>query len=401
MKRIISTIMTISAFALLLASCGKEFMPWNRNSKAIKVTVAGVSGTKASIYTTSNLSSFRIRGYVTDKWREDQVGQSTPEYSAGLYSDPQGGNLKDIAVTKGSDWRITGNEDYDNPKFSWVNGKAMLFFAYAPATKGTLTLTKSDSSTDATFPFGYSATVNAAEEITSTNCDDLIFAYASNTATYESDNTSAHFGELKSGSSDVIDLKFYHALAQIRFCVDPADFTSGADIKLIKVRLLGPKSTTAGSTRYIGIASSGKCTFTGPSTFSDWTDIQNRFAYSQTFNGTSGVSFASGLPTGWTSKQYGTSPDVQTIYTCEGDVILVIPQNLSDCGVEVTIQEGSSDPVLLQGKLPATTSSSTTVSWDAGYYYTYKIGTTGTQEDLSLTMTLVDWAERESYIPID
>lgn len=415
MKRIINTIMTLSALALLLASCGKEPMAGKGGSRAIKLTVDGVD-TKASVIDSASLhqalKAFKISAYVTESWRRDRIGGS-PLIPAGIYVDPgfyegpydestypsDDNKLKDVTVTYSSSrseekWRIAGNEDYDTPAFSWVSGVATNFFAYAPVTvNGTRTISKADNSTDANYPFTYAAKVSG-DAVTSATCEDIIFAYTQHVASFEADSSKANYGELVDGSTDKFSLKFYHALAQIRFCVDPEDFP---DTKLISAKLVGPKSTSD-PTKYVGIATSGSCNFAGATDTFSWSSLANRYSYIQTFNGTSGVSFASGAPTGWGSSTYGTN---RTLYTCTGDVLLVIPQILSDCGVEVTIQQTGSSPVLLQGKLPATKSGSTNVSWDAGYYYTYKIGTVGTQEDLSLTMTLVDWAEREHYIPID
>ncbi len=419
MKRIFYTIMTLSALALLLASCGKEPMPGKGSSPAIKLTVEGVYDTKASVITTSSLQEeavFKLSAYVTKSWQRDSVG-SSGKINPGIYVDPgqysgaydastaSPQTLKDVNVFystsyKDLHWRIEGNtdDDYVNPRFSWVNNVPINFFAYAPKTiKGSRSITKSDSSVDANYPFTYAALVSS-DEVTSANCDDIIFAYTSHTASFEDDHENPGFGTLKDGTSDMFSLKFYHALAQIRFCVDPADFT---DIKLVYVRLVGPASSS-GSSGYLGLATSGSCTYAGAMNTFNWVSstLGNRHAYRQTF-GTSGVTFASGLPDSkWVASKYGTNPE-KDLYTCTGDVLLVIPQTLENCGVEVGIQIGSGPVEILKGHLPATTNTSTNVSWDAGYYYTYKIGTVGEREDLSLSMTLVDWSEREHYIPID
>ncbi len=402
MKRISSIIMALSASALLLVSCGMEPTAGEGKVSAIKLTVSGVD-TKVSAITTGTINSFKISSYITGKWRVDQAAPSEPEHEAGVYVDPVGGKLSGILVSKTDDeWRIAGNEDYGNPSFSWISGVAMNFFAYAPVSmKGTLTINKAESGTtsiDANYPFEYSSLANTSDEVTSSNCDDLIFAYTQHTASFGTDPADTdHYGKLIDGSTDKFSLKFYHALAQVRFCVNPADFT---DMKLVYIKLYGPKSTSD-PTKYVGIASKGKCTFTGPSTFSDWTDLSNRYIYSQTFNGDTGVHFSSGVPNdNWSSSTYGTSPNVQTIYTCNGDALLVIPQSLTECVVEVCIKDAASHLQYLKGNLPPTGDTGPVV-WKSGNYYTYKIGTTGSRDELSLNMTLVDWAERESYIPIN
>lgn len=364
-------------------------MPGKGSSPAIKLTVEGVYDTKASVITTSSLQEegvFKLSAYVTKSWQRDSVG-SSGRINAGIYVDPgqysgaydalaaSPQTLKDVDVNystgyKDQYWRIDGNtdDDYANPRFSWVNNVPINFFAYAPKTiKGTRNITKADTSVDTNYPFTYSAKVESGE-VTSVNCDDLIFACTTHKASFEDDNENPGFGTLKDGTSDMFSLKFYHALAQIRFCVDPEDFQ---DTKLIDIKLLGPESSTPST--YLGIPSSGSCTFAGRTNTFTWSSLGNPYTYSQTFNGTSGVSFASGAPVPSTNWVEGTYDTDKTLYTCVGDVLFVIPQSLSECAVEISIQEGSNPVQILKGHLPATTSGSTNVSWAPGNYYTYKL----------------------------
>lgn len=403
MKRTITTFLILSAFAFLLASCGKLPMVGSGNGRTIKVKVTGVE-TKVSPTTTSTLTSFKLSAYATAEYREIQQGPSDPKYSAGIYIDPKSAStLKDIVVSgsNSTGWTITGNSNANSPTFSWINAIEMRFFAYAPATtatNGTLTIKKLDASYDAAYPFEYSAKATS-DEVTSTNCDDIIFAYEHNTAEFEDDATDSNYGKLVNNSKDYINLTFHHALAQIRFCVDPDEW---GDLKLLYVKLYGPKSTSDPS-QYVGLYTKGSCTFDSTaSKMFTWSSLANRYAYSQTFNGTTGVSFSSGLPTGgaWESITYGTGATAKTFYTCTGDVLLVVPQGDNYCAVEVCIQDGTSTPVVMKGHLPVTGETGTLVYWDPDMYYTYKIGTTGSRDELGLSMTLVDWDERESYIPI-
>lgn len=366
--------MILSALALLLASCGKESILGRRNPQAIKLTVQGVMDTKASVITTSTLSSFYLSSYATRSWRKDSIGQSTPLHDPGLYVDPVGGSLKDIQVTKGSGWTITGNEDESSPAFSWLNDVAMNFFAYAPsadptasdAAKGTLAITKADNSLDAYYPFTYAASVvTSTNTVSSGDCDDLLFAYASNKVIYESDNTSADFGNLMSGS-ETFNLTFYHALAQIRFCVSTDDGTFNPAISLKSVTLKGVSSA--------GLVANGNCTFNGSASTFGWTLGTTKANYTQTFGGTAGsVTFGTTAPTGWVKGSYTDSgSNTYNLYTCTDDVLFLIPQNPKDCVVDITLNVGGTDTTIT-GKLKAVDPSNSGKIWEAGKVYTYKI----------------------------
>lgn len=392
MKRIISIPIVLSALALLCASCEKDPMA-RGSSPAIKLTVSGIANTKAAVNTLGTLQNdgFNISAYVTDDWKRDVVGGSE-DISAGIYIDPgeyegpydestyptpAGHKLQDVLVTfddsrDNESWRITGNDgaNYAGHQYSWVSGVAMNFFAYAPVEPhGTRTISKADNSVDANYPFTYAAKVSTGK-VTSSNCDDLLFAYTQHTATFDADQTSSKYGELISGSSDKFFLKFYHALAQIRFCLSTDDGTYTSTTKLVSIELLGPESaTTPGS--YTGIPSSGSCTFTGPSSFS-WpaTNLGAPAAYSQTFNN---ADFSSSTPTNWVAGTYSPTTGVtKNLYTCTGDVMFVIPQTLSECVVKITVNDGGTNSVIT-GKLPETVTGSGVVSWEAGKVYTYKI----------------------------
>lgn len=400
--------------ALLLAGCEKEKTTNTGATPAIKVIVGNVE-TKAKVITdhvghpdrTSGFydfietSGFKMSAYVTAPWRRDVIGQS-PEILAGIYVDPgeysgpydestypSGGNkLEDVLVTYDSTrdheaWRITGNDnaDYAGHKFSWVNNIQMNFFAYAPVTpKGTRVLPSSTNGTPVASPFteyvfNYTAKATGGA-VVSGDCDDLIFAFNSHTAHFESDNSKPGYGSLVSGSSDTLKLNFHHALAQIRFCVSTDDDTYDPSIKLVSVKLKGVKDPATGA--YSGISSSGSCTFNGTPTNNAarfaWSSLAEPVEYSQTFN----ALFADGTgaavtPSGWILGSYGTAPNLKNLYTCTGDVLFILPQTLGDCKIEVTFQQGSDPAFTLEGSLPATDNSSTNVYWEAGKYYTYKI----------------------------
>lgn len=384
------------------SSCEKGLFAGFGDSSAIKLTVSGVMGTKASVITTESIKTdgFNISAYVTDTWKRDVIGNS-PDIPAGIFVDagPYQGpydegtypddvyKLKDIHVSydssRGSEpWRIAGNEDYANPKFSWVNGVAMNFFSYAPASADGRTITKEDDSADDRYPFSYTAPTTDGV-VCPSDCADLIFAFTQHTATFESDQTNPNYGKLKSGSKSTIDIKFHHALAQIRFCLSTDDDTFNPSYELVSVRLKD-------------INRQGECTFIGSSSTFSWPDtaLDKPTDYFQTFN----ASFLSGTaPSGWTSGSYNSG--AYNLFTNTADVLFVIPQSLSECRVSVTLRQGGSTTTLT-GRLPATTDLSPNVSWEAGKYYTYKIGTTGKGDSIALNMTLVDWAERENYIPI-
>lgn len=254
----------------------------------------------------------------------------------------------------------------------------MNFFAYAPVSvNGDREIKKDTTGTNsinADYPFTYAAKATSGV-VDASDCDDIVFAFTPHVATFGTDPSQSDYGKTVSGSTDIFDLTFYHALAQIRFCVSTDDDTYDPNIKLCYVKLGGVE--TSGS--FSGLVSNGKCTFKmtsslDPSDYFTWSAATTpAYAYYLQEFGTSGVSFASGTPAGWTLGSYGTSPDVHDLYICTGDTFFVIPQTLSNCAVEVGIKEGTGDVQIMKGHLPGTVSGSTDVSWEAGKYYTYKI----------------------------
>ncbi len=372
MRRFFPATAVFCSVVFSLASCGKSSPDCAGHTSAIRLTVSGVKDSKASVITVGSVieEGFNISAYVTS----DVTG-----IAPGIFVDPgssvgtdNGNKLKDILVTYDTSrdnepWRITGNDGagYAGHKFSWYDGVAMNFFAYAPVSAGGRTITKADNSIDSNYPFTYTTPVRDGVVVPS-DCADLVFAFAQHAAEFE---------------SDCIDIKFYHALAQIRFCLSTDDGTYDPSYELVSVRLKD-------------IRSKGNCTFNGASHTFDWPsatlDVQKDFL--QTFN----ASFTGSTPSGWTKETKKGS--AFNLYTNTGDVLLVIPQSLSECEVEVVVKQGEST-FTLSGRLPVTTAEGG-LFWEAGKCYTYKIRTSE-QDKLSLSMTLVDWAEREDYIPID
>lgn len=430
-----SRIFVIAAFctAVLFTGCEKAKTDGTGGAPAIKVNISRVE-TKAKVTTdkyshstrTSDIydfiedNGFNMSAYVTAPWRRDQVGQS-PEIAAGLYVDPgqysgpynessypSGGNkFEDITVTYDSTrdletWRITGNDAaaYANHKFSWVNATQMNFFSYAPVTtKGTRVLpSDTTDGTPVTTPFEeYSfkyTELAASGDVPSTNCEDLIFAFNAHTATFGGTYGQSDYGKLVSGSTDTLNIKFYHALAQIRFCLSTEDGTYTPTTKLVSVKLKGPESTTTPGT-FTGIPSSGTCVFDGTPANNagrfTWTIPADAasYTYSQSFN----ASFASSTPTGWEPSEYGATGAKKNLYICSGDVLFVLPQSLSACAVEITVNDGGADSIIT-GYLPETVTTATgngPVTWEAGMCYTYKIQ--ASRNIPPLTLLPPEWIE--------
>ncbi len=407
MKRIIPTVVVLSLLLLLLASCEKEPMAGRRGgAPAIKLTVGGVYDTKAQVITDKSTHStyssaiydfietngFNISAYVTGKWSRDSIGQGPQVYEPGIYIDPgdyegpydestypsSANKLEDVLVTfddsrDNEKWRISGNDgaNYAGHKFSWISGVATNFFAYAPvAVNGTRNITKAETGTtsiDANYPFTYDATSAATGGVvTADKCDDLIFAFTQHVATFGTDPSDAvHYGELVSGSTDKFNLTFYHALAQIRFCVSTNDGTFDPSIKLKSITLKGVSNA--------GMVANGSCVFNGSASTFGWTLGTKKVNYTQTFGGTDGVTFGATAPTGWTLGSYTDSAsNTFNLYTCAGDVLFLIPQNPKDCVVDITLSVGGTDTTIT-GKLQAVSSSDSSKIWEAGKVYTYKV----------------------------
>lgn len=350
---------------LAAASCGKIGIS-SPGTHAIRCRVV-VNDTKSVPITTDGANSttsitstgFKLLGYADEDYYsndpKDNLGSETNPKPAGKYFES--------SVTHSSGWSVSGSPE-------WLNGVNIQFFGYAPMSpSGSFSITRSDTDTSDELSFSYTAPIPA----TNSNSQDIVFSYASKTVTYDDK------GNIGTGLDENIDLEFYHALSQIRFCVSTDDDTFSDELRLISIVLKGAKKSDG---TYPGLVTSGTCVFDGGDSDFDWTMGSTMSNYTQAF-GTGGADFSSSTPTGWTKGTYTKNSTTYNLYTCTGDVLFVIPQDHTNCAVDVTVQKGATGtPTTLTAKLPDTS------SWVAGMYYTYKIKMT---KSLTLTLLNGDW----------
>ena len=347
---------------LTLTGCSKlNFL--SSGSGKIGVNVS-FGNTKGSEITTANISEFAMECWLDDDYVEYDGGPTITERK---YFGP-------VKVSKSSSTWSFETDQY------WINDIPMRFWSYAPkTTKGTRTITSSSLSGKNEIAFTYSNTTTSVS-----NLEDLIFAYNKENRVFDEEgNITSGSG---SGSDETVDIKFYHALAQIRFAVSPDDGTfdtssaSGYEIVSVEVD---------------GAPTSGSCTFNG-----DDAKTAVRAPYGFTWSGQSGTSaFANNCgnytsPINWSSKTFKTvSNENKTLYTTK-DVFFVIPKSgVKNLKVTFKPKAGGSN-----------TSKTVTVSddWKAGEYYTYKINTTAVPSgpELSLSLTVGPWDDDEAPVNI-
>ena len=209
------------------------------------------------------------------------------------------------------------------------------FFAYAPAVFGEnqvfaeddIEYTTSDGkkiSFKYTVPGSGESVTNAAELQ-----PDIMFAYSSQN---KKDTDPA------TGS---VPLKFYHALAGVKFVAK--DITRGTVKSITLKNLYG----------------TGTCTYTFPTDSVkptiEWTHLAAQDSFSQEFNVT--------VNNQQTGEQGITDQKPETTF-------MMIPQNIENAVVEILFNDGTTD-YTLPGKL----NDNDLKTWDAGKIYTYAIST--------------------------
>lgn len=332
---------------------------------SMRVTTADTRGT---VVTTDNIKTLTGYGkFTTNCWvdadeyyKYNSDGTKTT-YTASHY-------ITDATVTYTSDdWAF--DEDQH-----WINKVNMRFWSYAPynATSNGLTIPSTSLKAKDEIAFSYSSLLNSSDQ------KDLLFAY---TASGERD----HSTEGTHGTNDQIDVKFFHALAQVNFAISPVAADGGDDsFDNTKYKILSISVTNS--------PSQGSCVFDGadanaataaPFGFT-WSSQSVPASFvndcDDDYTNTSGK---------WTTTTYGTSPSY-TLYTTN-DVFFLIPNNASGRSIDVTFQRMSDNAIL-------TKQFAISDEWKAGEYYTYKIKATEVEGDVAFSLSLVDWAYAEEDV---
>lgn len=325
MKKFSTTLigfLTLLGFEGLFTSCEK--IP---SSLPIRINVVNTSTKAGSGYVAMQgetvTSSLESNGFVLDAYVDDDYSDfsTTPkvDYQAGLYIDSDGSTN----VTKSSKWDISGTP-------TWVSDVKTQFWAHYPASmKGSIIYSDVNSPYTTKF-FSYTMPTANGSSDASNNFDDPVFS---------------HVEQKFTGSNEVVNMTFHHALSQIRFFVNFEDSDVNkwdGSIKLTKVELKA-------------VRNSGNCSFNSDNTFT-WTDQSGNSIFGQNL----GVF---------------TSSDWQdyTIGSYSGKLcnhaFFVVPQSTSGISIRVTFSDGV-NTAFSEKEIPTDT-------WYADNYYTYKLAIKG------------------------
>lgn len=354
-----------------MAGCGKIKGDGRWAGDAIRIKVVG-SDTKAPVITTEELEKkgrFALDAYVDDEYYDYRVEPPQKAGDAGLYVDS---NNQANVYKMGTTWELKMGGDY----VPWIADLTTRFFCYWPAqedlTAATRSITQnSDHPESGSLSFEYSlsgslSSVGAnllssgdGSSLVKPVCsdadrmDDIIFAY--NEVNFD-------------GSNDAIDIKFYHALSQVRFCVDLEDGTFDRHLVIKQIALRNVKE-------------GGSCEFDGSACEFKWdTESGSLTSYCQSYD----ADFSSSIPSEWPSTSI-YDPLKEEFYTAlaNTDVFFIVPQTISGAEVSIVFSDG--------GTLYERTVNIPDFTYLPGACYTYKISASDLGRDIGVTLTLVDW----------
>jgi len=355
MKRYYHIALAVVA-AFLICGCSKFGLDF---SGKIGCNVYYRGSTKA---VESNLDSLKRRGFRMTA----VIDNDAQNYDTGALI-PAGIYFSDADVTfQSSSWNIEGAP-------TWVAMDTMRFWCWTPDTNLVINPDNEALKGKRILPFHYKLPAGGQKDLSTHAADaklqhDLLFAYnASYRAKVTSDNNK-------------IDINFYHALTQIRFCVRPTTGTqtSGdgsfkASYKIVDISLTN-------------ICRDAHCDMTGTKTAPvfEWSSQDSLTNYTQYY----GVNFSDGsnikLPEGWTSSKDSGN---KTVYTAS-EAFFIIPQTISDAvSLSVTFDNGTKKDTR---SMPL--KGAGTTKWEAGKYYTYNISISSDINDpAAFSVTLDDW----------
>lgn len=360
MKKLAIIAAAISA-ALALSGCKKDDVP-SSAAGLIRCQVSHTALTKAAEVGLDSLkkTGFTMLGIIDENAKDYTIGR---EYEAGTYIDNK-------TVSWSSDsWSIAGS-----PK--WVLQDTMRFWCWTPTTG--LTINPGSASLIGSRSLGISLTMPEGGQ--------------TDASSHASDAGSQHdilfcYNACKKTSSTDTDLNlyFWHALSNIRFCVVPSTNTTSTptgefryDYSIVSIALQDVSRIADCTITGIASATAAAPTFT-------WDNQSGTTGYTQYYNASFKSDDAISCPSGWTSSTGSSSG--KTICTAD-ESFFVIPQVIgATTSLAVTLTNGSKTTTLsvpLKGE--------GTSEWLPGKYYTYGIAVS---EDISdpagFSVTLVDW----------
>lgn len=377
-----------SALALtvcLAASCNGSgnYDPFGQSGKiGFKISEVDEVLTKGSIVTTNSINqdnqTFVVNAWLgsLNRYQNDKDGQRTYDEGGSTGRMNFSGDetdyhfIKDAAVTyKSGDW-FFGTEDAKNPHV-WRNAVPTTFWSYYPAalTNGTRTITlpgdlaEDAAQNDLSFTYAIpNGTDSAVKQ------EDLLFAYNLQHADFEETWGEENYGKLINGTSTIVNIHFYHALAAIRFDVSGA-ISQGRAITNIE---LG------------GLRASATCDVTGsgdsPGAVSfNWYNAKGTASCSQTFSASD-----------FTEKSLdGTTPNA-LMSKSSGKFFFVIPQQVKNSVTLTITVDGETQQKVLDHDTP----------WEAGKIYTYKLNPGTASEELEVQLIVEDWIKGGNEIAL-
>lgn len=368
-KKIFSALALITVCAML-AGCQKfEFN--GRSGRKIGFNVSSTD-TKASAMTTAGLQTAAQFGLiaVNDKSYVDNSTGTT--YSAGKY-------FESIVKYSSGNWDTYDSTGSSQTDFMWINGQSMHFWSYYPldadvdsAAEGIRTIT-SPSALSESLTFTYSQPALTTTFVDATKQKDLIFAGNKETRTFDkdgdiTDTSSSNTSYSPTTDKNDVDIRFYHALSEIRFCVSTDDGSLDSGLKITKIA--------------IDAAGSGSCQFTLPSTF-EWSDLSDWRTFSQTCG-----TLPSTTNSEWKVGKYTHSTlGEKILYTNLNSFFMIPSTDLSSVSIEVTFLLPDNTTYVTKN---FDLTSSSGEEWEAGKYYNYKIGA-HLSTSLTMSLSLLDW----------
>ncbi len=271
----------------------------------------------------------------------------------------------------GSSWKTYNASGATQTDYMWLSNVGIHFWSYFPTSLGTSTgsavrtITAPEPESDVlTFTYSQPAASAGSD---ATNQQDILFAGNKESRKFNAAGkiTDVLTGSALTADKNDINIKFYHALSEIRFAVSTDDDTFDPSLTITNVAILNA-------------AGSGSCEFTLPSTF-EWSDLDNRCDYSQDYG-----TLPSETNSEWNVGSYTNSSSIEkNLYTNLNPFYLIPEDDLSSLSIEVTFKNGSGSTFTKTVTIPNT-------SWEAGKYYTYKIAAK-LSTSLSMSLSLLDW----------
>lgn len=338
-----------------------------------------VGQTKGPVNTTAVLNqngrSFVMNAWLgeTNRYKNDDGNGRTYEQggSSGRVNyeaDKENYHFIDNAGVSYSsgEWTVSGGQN-------WRNGVPTTFWSYYPSTNSLISWAwpEKKASDDAQQKVGFTYKLPVPSSADATDAavalQDVIFAYNYQSATFGEDPTKKDFGKLVSGS-DVVNIKFRHLLAAIRFDISKV---KNAEVTIDEVFFEGVVSE--GKCSLTGDRSSGAMTIAWTPDYSKKANLKQAFS-SDDFNGDGLV------------KDDGGHTIKNALQIDGSKYFFFIPQAVKGKDIVLGVTYTKSDGVTrtVRTVLDHNPGQSSDIPWEAGKIYTYKLSTAADRIDVDV-----------------